>query len=112
MSTYFILSAAVVGLMAADVSSGVALALSRGVFRSREMRAGFWRKVSELAALFGLIGAEQVATVAGVDLAAPFGFLGGCAYVATMETASVIENLKSAAGGDAEKEEEDNEDRN
>lgn len=100
MSTYVFLSAAVIGLMAADVASGVALAVSRGEFKSREMRAGFWRKVSELAALFGLIGAEYVARVAGVDLAAPFGFLGGAAYIATMETASIIENMRAAAGAD------------
>ena len=100
MNTYLLLSAAVVGLMAADVASGAALAISRGDFRSAEMRAGFWRKLAELAALFGLVGAEHIARVAGVDLAAPFGFLGGAAYIATMETASVIENMKAAAGAE------------
>ena len=108
MTTYFILSAAVVVLMAADVISGSALALSKGVFKSREMRAGFWRKLAEIAALFGLIGAEQVALISGVELAAPFGFIGGCAYLATMETASVVENLRAAAShGEREGTEED-----
>lgn len=110
MSTYLLLSAAVVGLMAADVASGVALAISRGDFRSAEMRAGFWRKLAELAALFGLVGAEYVARVAGVDLAAPFGFLGGAAYIAAMETASIIENMKAAAGADGDETEGSSED--
>lgn len=106
---YFYLSAAVVGLMAADVASGASLALSRGVFASREMRAGFWRKCAELAALFGLIAAEFIARAAGVDLAAPFGFIGGAAYIATMETASIVENLRAAAGA-SEKDEKNEQD--
>lgn len=95
---YLDLSLAVCLVMAADVASGSARAIADGEFRSREMRRGFWRKAAEMAALFGLIGAEHVAVASGVDLAAPFGFIGGAGYIATMETASIVENLRLIFG--------------
>lgn len=100
MELYGGLSLAVTIVMAADVATGVSLALSRGDFRSREMRAGFWRKIAEITALFGLIGCESVARLAGVDLSLPFGFIGGAVYITTMEAASIVENLKAAVEGE------------
>ena len=97
MSLYLPLSLAVICLMAADVATGATFALGRGEFQSREMRRGFWRKCAEIFALFGLIAAEQVATLAGVDLALPFGFIGGAGYISAMEAASIVENLYGAA---------------
>ena len=86
------------------MATGASLALSRGEFRSSEMRAGFWRKIAEIAALFGLIGCEAVARLAGADLSLPFGFIGGAVYITTMEAASIVENLKAATEGEKEKE--------
>ena len=110
MMTYFSLSAAVVALMAADVISGAAVALSKGEFRSNEMRAGFWRKLAEIAALFGLLAAEQVVNLVGVELAAPFGFIGGAGYLAAMEAASLVENMKAGVAREEKEEGESFED--
>lgn len=111
MTTYGLLSLAVIGLMACDVAIGATVALGMGEFKSSLMRRGFWKKCAEIFALFALLLAEQVARMSGVDLALPFGFLGGAGYISAMECASIIENLRNAfgdlpGGGEGEKDDD------
>ena len=99
MKIYAVLSLAVIIVMAADVATGSFGALYRGEFKSSIMRRGWWRKAAEVSSLFGLIGCEAVARLAGVDLALPFGFIGGAAYITAMEGASIVENIYSLNNG-------------
>lgn len=107
MSTYFVLSFLVVFLMAADVASGSALAIAEHRFSSSVMRSGFWRKIAEIAALFGLIAAELFVKHSGVDIAVPFGFIGGAGYIAVQELGSIVENLRRTAGDEDKDETEE-----
>lgn len=94
MSTYLILSALICAVMFFDVATGSAKALACGEFSSRRMRRGFWTKAAELSALFAFICADVMIARFGIDLALPFGFMGAGAYIATMEMASIVENLR------------------
>ena len=109
MSTYCVLSGLVACLMAADVASGSALAVAEHRFSSSVMRSGFWRKISEISALFGLIAAEIFVKKSGVDIAVPFGFIGGAGYIAVQELGSIVENLRRTAGDDGKNEKEEGE---
>lgn len=104
LELYAALSLSVVVVMAFDVLSGVSRAIYEGTFKSSIMRRGFWKKVSEVAALFGLIGCETAARFSGVDLSLPFGFIGGAGYIVAMEGASIVENLNSVLSNDSESE--------
>lgn len=81
-------------MMFFDVCTGCAKALADESFSSRRMRRGFWTKAAELSALFAFICADVAIANFGIDLALPFGFMGAGAYIATMEMASIVENLR------------------
>lgn len=76
-------------LMILDITSGIICAAKKGVFSSKEMKAGLFKKTQECFLLIALILGQRVAQLCGIGLPVSHVFVG---LYCLKELSSIIEN--------------------